>query len=66
MDNFLDQRAQVLRTFSEILSAPRLGVPPAGRGSTPGGRLDRRAAEGVNFPLKNKVEGLSPSIPRMV
>ena len=66
MGNFLDQRAQVLRTFSETPSAPRLGVPPAGRGSTPGGRPDRRAAEGVDFPLKNKVEGLSPSTPRMV
>ena len=32
-------------------------------GSTPGGRLDRRAADGGDFPLKNKVEGLSPSTP---
>ena len=32
MGNFLDQRGQVLRTFSEIPSAPRLGVTPAGRG----------------------------------
>ena len=63
MGNFLEQRGQVLNTFRETPSAPRLGVPLAGQGSTPGGR---RAAEGVNFPPKNKVEGLSPSIPRMV
>ena len=50
MGNFLDQRGQVLRTFSETPSAPRLGVPPGGRGSTPGGRPDRRAAERVDFP----------------
>ena len=52
MGNFLDQRGQVLRTFSKTHSAPRLGSLPA--------------AEGVIFPLKNKVEGLSPSTPRMV
>ena len=34
-------------------------------GSTPSGRPNLRAAEGVNFPLKNKVEGLSPSTLRM-
>ena len=46
---FLDQRAQVLRTFSETPSAPRLGSLPRGRGSMPGGRPDRRVAEGGHF-----------------
>ena len=40
-------------------------MPSAGRGSMPGGRLDRRSAEGVIFSPKNKVEGLSPSTPRI-
>ena len=40
-------------------------APSAGLGSTPGGRPDQRAAEGVIFSPKNKVEGLSPSTPRM-
>ena len=66
MGNFLDQRGQVFRTFSETPWAPRLGVPHACRGRTLGGRPDLRAAEGVIFPPKNKVEGLSPSSPRKV
>ena len=41
-------------------------MPSSGRGSTPCGRLDLRAAEVVNFPLKNKVERLSLSTSRMV
>ena len=41
-------------------------VPSYGRGSMPCGRRDRRAAEGVDFPLKNKVVGLSLSTSRMV
>ena len=41
-------------------------VPSAGRGSKPGGRLDLRAAEVINFPPKNKVKRLSPSTSHMV
>ena len=41
-------------------------VPSSGRGSTPCGHLDLRAAEVVDFLLKNKVERLSPSTSRMV
>ena len=41
-------------------------VPSFGRGSRPCGRLDRRAAEGVDFLPKNKVERLSPSTSWMV
>ena len=68
MGNFLDQPGQVLSTFRETPSAPRLeGVLP-GQGSTPGGQPDQwtLGGGGVYFPLKNKVEGLSPSTPRMV
>ena len=49
MGNFLDQPGQVLSTFRETPSAPRLeGVLP-GRGSTPGGRPDRWTLGGVIF-----------------
>ena len=41
-------------------------VPSSCKGSMPGGRPELRPAEGVDFSLKNKVEGLSPSTPRMV
>ena len=56
-------RATFWTTFSRTTGPD---VPSAGQGSTPGGRLDQRAAEGVIFSPKNKVEGLSPSTPRMV
>ena len=59
MGNFLDQRGQVFRTFSETPSAPRLGVPHACRGSTPGGRPGRpaRGRGGSFFPRKIKLKG---------
>ena len=65
MGNFLDQPAQVLRTFRETPSAPRLGVPPAEGARLAAGRTGARL-RGVIFHPKNKVEGLSPSTPRMV
>ena len=49
MGNFLDQPGQVLSTFRETPSPPRLEGVLSGRGSTPGGRPDWWTLGGGHF-----------------